>query len=267
MQFNGKVYGLEIAEVVELEADSHRVKLKFDAWTEDETSHWAPVASLMAGPEMGLYCMPNQGDKVLVGFHQGNRHQPYVVGALWTDEQKPPVTDENSESDRNADEENLMRYIKTQSGHMIILDDTEDAEKIQIIDKTGNKRIEMVCGQSDDDHLINISNAQGHLNIDVPEGKLTINCKQMEINVDETLEIKAGQALSISGDDEITVEATKDLTLKGSNVPIEAQQSVKIKGNSGVEAKGTQVNLEATSNLTLKANAVAELKGMPVKIN
>jgi uncharacterized protein involved in type VI secretion and phage assembly len=267
MQLNGKVFGLEIAEVVELEEDSHRVKLKFDAWTEDETSHWAPVATLMAGNEMGFYCMPNQGDKVLVGFHQGDRHQPYVIGALWTDEQKPPVTDINSTSDRNADGDNLLRYWKTPSGHMIILDDTKDAEAIQIIDRTGNKKIEMICGQSDDDHQINIENSKGPLNIKAPDGKLTIECKEMEISVQEKLNIKSGQAMEIKSDDKITVEASQDLELKGSNVKTEAQQNAEIKGNVGVKAEGTTIDIEATASLGLKSNGMSELKGTPVKIN
>ncbi len=264
---NGKIVGLEIAEVVELEPDAHRVKLKFTAWTEEETSHWAPVASWMAGPETGFYCMPNQGDKVLVAFHQGNRHEPYVLGALWCEDQKPPVTGQNTNADRNGDGKNTMRYWKTPAGHMVILDDSENAEKIQIIDKTGDKKIEMVCGQNDDDHVINISNARGHLNIQVPEGKLTIKCKQMEIAVDETLSISAKQKITIDGDDELEIKAKQDFKLSGANVETEAQQYVKAKGNTGVEIKGTQTTIEATSALSLKSNALAELQGKPVKIN
>lgn len=282
MPDNYKVNGLEIAEVTEVEKNSFRVKLKFEAWSKDETSHWAPVASLMAGSGMGFYCMPNKGDKVLVGFHQGNRHEPYVVGSLWTDSQTPPATDINSSSDCNADGKNLLRYWKTQSGHMIILDDTDKKEKIQIIDKSGKKKIEMVCADQDEDNLITIENGQGNILIKAPQGKLTLQSKKMEIKVDETLDIKAGKKITFKGDDEMEIKAQKDMKIGANNITQEAQQNLKLKGSSGIEGKGTNIKMEAssemkikgataaveaTTQLSLKSNAVAELSGKPVNIN
>lgn len=262
-----RVFGLEIAEVEEVEKNSHRVKLKFEAWSKDEVSHWAPVATFMAGKEMGFYCLPNEGDKVLVAFHQGNRHEPYVIGSLWTDKQKPPVTDENTDSDRNQDGKNLLRYWKTQSGHMIIMDDTKDKEKIQIIDKTGDKRIEMCCGQSDDDQIITIENAKGPMKIKAPKGKITIDCEELEIKTEKTMKIESGEKLTVTGSDEIEIKASKDMKIKGSNVETEAQQSAKVKGNSSVETKGAQIKVEASATLTLKSSGISELKGSLVKIN
>jgi uncharacterized protein involved in type VI secretion and phage assembly len=268
MPDNFKVNGLEIAEVTEVEKDSHRVKLKFEAWSADETSHWAPVATFMAGKEMGFYCMPNKGDKVLVGFHQGNRHEPYVVGSLWAEKQKPPVTGKNSGSDRNKDEKNVMRYWKTQSGHMIILDDTKNKEKIQIIDKTGKKKIELISGMLPGDKVINIVNEEAHINIEAPKGEVNIKCKKLNIDAEQQIQITAGKKLVLkSSQDEIEVHATKDLKLKGSNVEVEAQQNAKIKGNSGVEAKGAQIKLEASASMSLEASGIATLKGSVVKIN
>lgn len=267
MDADHKIIGLEIGEVTELEKDSYRVKVTLPAWSEEETSNWVPVSSFMAGPDMGWFCLPNVGDKVVVGFHQGNRHEPYILGALWTEKKEPPQSGQNPDSDRNKDGKNLLRYLKTQSGHLIVLDDTEKKEKIQIVDKSGNKKIEMLCGEKDEDNQIVISNTQGNMTIEAPAGSITIKCKQLEIEATETLTMKAGKKISVSGDDEIGLEASKDLKLSGSNVVQEAQQNVQLKGSSGIEAKAAKVNIESSTTMALKAGAVNEIKGAMVKIN
>lgn len=267
MDNNHKIIGLEIGEVTELEKDSYRVKITLPAWSEDETSSWVPVISLMAGSDMGFFCLPNVGDKVVVGFHQGNRHEPYILGSLWTEKKTPPKTHENPDSDRNQDGKNLMRYLKTQSGHLIILDDTDKKEKIQIIDKSGNKKIEMICGEKEEDHKLIISNAKGSVTIEAPDGKMTLKCREMEIDVLEKLTMKAGQEMNIRSDDKINLEASKDLQLKGANAVMEAGQNIQLQGSSGIEGKAAKVNLESSTTMLLKAGAVNEIKGTMVKIN
>jgi uncharacterized protein involved in type VI secretion and phage assembly len=168
-----------------------RVKVTFPWLSGDEESHWARVASFMAGAERGAYFLPEVGDEVLVIFEHGDISRPYVIGVLWNGEDQPPAA--------NDDGANNLRVIKSRSGHLIKLDDTEGSEKIEIIDKGGenavtwdaaSKKITVVAGQD--------------IEVKAGSGKILLEAT--------TVEIKA------SG--EATIEASGTLTLKGATVNI-----------------------------------------------
>lgn len=56
-----------------------------------DLSPWARVATMMAGPTVGSYFIPNMGDEVLVAFEQGDVNVPYVIGSLWNAMAPPPL--------------------------------------------------------------------------------------------------------------------------------------------------------------------------------
>jgi Rhs element Vgr protein len=114
-----------------------RVKVKFP-WLSDETeSDWARVVMPMAGPERGFFWLPEVNDEVLVAFEHGDFNQPFVVGSLWNGTDKPPLTSSAAVGGGKVNK----RIIKTRAGHVIMLDDTSGAEKIEVIDKTGRNKI------------------------------------------------------------------------------------------------------------------------------
>ncbi|MFN2462151.1 MAG: phage baseplate assembly protein V [Candidatus Velthaea sp.] len=93
-----------------------RVQVNFD-WLDDAPdSHWARVASPMAGGERGCFFMPEIGDEVLVAFERGHVDFPYVVGYCWSSPDKPPF---------GANLE--KRGIKTVAGSELIFDDNPGA--------------------------------------------------------------------------------------------------------------------------------------------
>ena len=110
-----------------------RVKVKYP-WlgTEDE-SFWARMVVPMAGHGRGTWFLPEVDDEVLLAFDHGSIDHPYVLGALWNGKDQPPES--------NSDGKNNVRTIKSRSGHIIRLDDTEGAEKIEVVDKTGQNLI------------------------------------------------------------------------------------------------------------------------------
>ena len=57
-----------------------RVKVKFPTLTEEHASNWARVVALGAGPNRGIYWLPEINDEVLVAFEHGDIHRPYVIG-------------------------------------------------------------------------------------------------------------------------------------------------------------------------------------------
>ena len=110
-----------------------RVKINLPEPSEDEIGHWARVASPMAGGGRGMFFLPEKNDEVLVAFEQGDITRPYLLGALWNGKDKPPES--------NSDGENNLRLIKSRSGHLVRLDDSDGAEKIEIIDKSGENSV------------------------------------------------------------------------------------------------------------------------------
>ena len=176
-----------------------RVKLKLPWLSDDYESDWARIATLMAGPERGVYFLPEVDDEVLIAFEHGDIRRPMVLGFLWNGVDKPPIT--------NDDGENNIRLIKSRSGHMIRLDDSDGAEKIEIIGKDEKDSIVIDASEN----AITIT-ADTDINIKAPNGKIVMECSELEIS--------ASSSAKITGDSSIDVEASSTLTLKGSTVEI-----------------------------------------------
>ncbi len=130
----GRIYGAVIGVVSSVNDDQGlgRVKVRYPWLNKDVESPWARIVSFMAGPDRGAVFRPEQGDEVLVLFEHGDVRFPYVIGALWNGNDAMP-------GERGADADNAVRVIKSRSGHKILFDDTDGAEKVTVIDKAGNK--------------------------------------------------------------------------------------------------------------------------------
>ncbi|MGJ4951510.1 phage baseplate assembly protein V [Bradyrhizobium sp. HKCCYLS20291] len=112
-----------------------RVKVRYPWLKDDSESPWARVVSFMAGAGRGAVFRPDVDDEVLVVFDHGDMRFPYVLGAVWNGKDAMP-------KERGSDKDNAVRMIKSRSGHQILFDDTAGAEKVTVIDKSGNS-IEM----------------------------------------------------------------------------------------------------------------------------
>lgn len=177
-----------------------RIKIKFPWLSEENEADWAKVMSFMAGKERGGFFLPEVGDEVLVAFEHGDINYPYVIGALWNNEDNPPET--------NSDGKNNIRKIRSRSGHEIVfndddtskkekieihtngghkilLDDTDGQEKIEIIDKTGSNKM-------------TIDSVQNSISIE-SSSQLKIKAQAIEIEAGTTMTIKAGAVLNIQG--------------------------------------------------------------------
>lgn len=209
---------LHIGVVVAIVTDNQdteeqgRVKIKFP-WMGDEAGEaWARLATLMCGNERGTVFYPEVDDEVLVAFEQGNINYPYVIGALWNGVDKPP--------EKNSDGENNIKLIKTRSGHIIKLDDTEGSEKIEIIDKTEENKISIDSANN----KISIVSA-GDIELLASDGKITIDATEIEIK------------------STITVN-TKDIEIKPSGkAKIEASGQMDLKTSAVMNVKGSTVNI------------------------
>ncbi len=178
-----------------------RVKVRFPWLTDDDASHWARVSSPMAGNGRGLYLLPEIDDEVLVVFEQGIIEHPYVIGALWNGKDKPPA--------ENSDGKNNCRVLKSRSGHIIVLDDTDGDEKIIIRDKSGETEIVMdVKGESltiTSKKDLNL-NAGGNISIAADSNEVAIKCKSFLVDARDSFEIKSTKKGTIKAGTAIAID-------------------------------------------------------------
>jgi uncharacterized protein involved in type VI secretion and phage assembly len=163
-----------------------RVKVHFPGLSGDQIGYWARMATLMAEAERGSFFLPEVHDQVLVAFEQGDINRPYILGALWDAQAQPP--------DTNADGENNLRFIKSRSGHLIRLDDTDGAEKIEIIDKSGNHSITIDTANN----AISIQSSQD-INLEAPQGKITLSAQTIEISSTADTKVQGQGGLELDG--------------------------------------------------------------------
>ena len=72
-------------------------------WLDGSTeSHWARVATPMAGKKRGLYFLPEVDDEVLVAFEHGSIDFPCVIGSLWNGKDTPPESNSDRQNNNRA---------------------------------------------------------------------------------------------------------------------------------------------------------------------
>jgi len=219
----GRIGGFVVGVVASLDDPEAlgRVQVRLPHLGDEMTLGWAKLASPMAGAERGVVFRPEPEDEVLVGFEYDDPRRPYVLGGLWSSVDLPPEDDGNTA-------ENNWRFIRSRSGHLFKFDDTDGAERIELVDKDGNIRVVL----------------------DTAGGKLEL---AQEKTGKSTITIDAA-----SGD--ISVAAPQHA------VKVEARD-VEATASGSVSLKGTQVTVEATGSLTLKAGGEVVIKGALVRIN
>lgn len=68
---------------------------------------WAHIAAPMAGPDRGVWFVPEPGDQAVIGFGLDSPDEPIVLGFLWDAVNAPPSTSTRE------------RMIRTVNGHTI----------------------------------------------------------------------------------------------------------------------------------------------------
>jgi phage baseplate assembly protein V len=108
----------------------------------DEPEAWAELATLFAGDGYGTWFQPEAEDEVLVAFEGGDPERPYVIGALWGREDRPPVA---------AGEAAVVKTIRTRCGATITIDDARCAIHVEApggVRLITSSRLEAASGQT-----------------------------------------------------------------------------------------------------------------------
>jgi uncharacterized protein involved in type VI secretion and phage assembly len=230
---DSKGYGVVTGQVTNLNDPDNlgRVKVKYPGISNQLESHWARLVNPMAGAERGFYFLPEIDDEVLIAFEHGDINHPYIVGALWSSKDKPPLPNNEAVASGKVNK----RMIKSRSGHTITIDDTSGKEKISIIDKTKNNLI------SEADITI--------------EGKANLTLKGKTVSIEAT----QGGDMALKAKN-LNLQANSKAELKGnSGVDVNGGAQVNIKSTGATKVEGTQTSISGT--------AMTEIKGAIVKIN
>jgi uncharacterized protein involved in type VI secretion and phage assembly len=207
-----------------------RVKVKIPRISGEEESNWARIVTFMGGKERGAFFLPELDDEVIVAFEYGDINMPYIIGSLWNGKDKPP--------EQNANGKNDIRVIKSRSGHIIKLDDTENNETIEIIDKTGKNKLII----DSKNNKISI-NSDKDIELSAPNGKVIINAKDVEVSSTASTKIKASSDMDI--------KASGSMKLDGATADLKASGNMKLEG----------------AMLDLKASGIMNIKGSLLNLN
>ena len=145
-----------------------RVQVRFD-WQTNDTTHFIRMMSPDAGgtdqitQNRGYVAIPEVGDQVMVNFVHNHPDRPFVMGGMF-----------HGGIALGGFADNRVKSIMTRSGHKVVF--TED-ESIIITDKSGNE--------------IHLDTTGSNINITAPE-TMTLNCKNMNINVTESMNTNVG---------------------------------------------------------------------------
>jgi phage protein D len=225
----GIIQGVVAALVTNIDdpEDLGRVKVQYPWMGDNIESHWVRLASPMAGPQRGFYCLPELDDEVLVAFEHGDVHRPYIVGALWNNKDKPP----KPKGEAIASGMVIRRVLKTRAGHLIVLSDEKDKEQISITSKSGHT---VILDDTSKHEQITIKDKGGNsMVIDSAKNSMTI---------------EVGGDFSVTAKGEISLTSTKDLSLKaGMAGKFEATTELGLKGKGSAKLEngtGAKVALQ-----------------------
>jgi phage protein D/phage baseplate assembly protein gpV len=248
-QERGMVQGVVPALVTNLDDPDNlgRVKVKY-AWLGEIESFWARIAAPMAGKERGFFYLPEINDEVLVAFEHGDAHRPYIVGALWSNEDKPPKPNNEVTAGGKVNQ----RVLKTRSGHLIILDDKQGQEQISVKSKSG--------------HTVILDDKSGSEKITIQDK--TGNNEMVIDSAQNSLTIKVNGDFSVDAKGKISLTSLQDMTLdsKGRG-NIKAMSGMNVESPGQTALKGAQVQVNGNAQVSISGGAMTEIRGAMVKIN
>lgn len=179
----------------------------------DTPTGWAMPCTPYAGPDQGLFTVPDVGAGVWIEFEGGDLSSPIWSGMWWGAPQKtdvglPDSTASEHRTDPEVPRHNYpretavpgVRMIKTASGHHLVFDDRPESARVEIHDAFGNRVI--------------LSN-EGKIELIGNERTVNKGNRGTKIGRSDTLSVGRDQVETIGGTHDRTVLGDAKLTIKG----------------------------------------------------
>lgn len=207
------------------------------------TTQWIRVMRPYCGNGFGEYFLPEINTEVVIGFLMGELSSPVILGCLWNQEDKLPAG--------KANEKNSVKSIRTKGGHEILLDETKDQEKIEIVT---NGKLDVCLEDKEKRITIRDGESKNQILLDAKKGEITIMA-------DKKIILKAGneEMLTLDG-------SAKKASHTANSVEIKAKQTLKAEGQS-TNLKGNMIEIKAQGTLKAETSGILQLKGSMCKIN
>jgi type VI secretion system secreted protein VgrG len=195
----------------EVWVDEHaRIKVKFHwdrkGFDDDRASGWVRVGQSWAGSGFGTLFVPREGQEVLVRFFEGNPDRPFVAGAIYNGQNRPPVTlpHDKSRSTLKTDSSlgsggsNELRFEDLKDGEEVYLHAQKD-EKIEV----GNDKTQHVF-------------ANEKLVVEKDRSRTVRGDQELKVRGDDASQIGGNQTLAVAGDRTTAVAQSHTETVVGS---------------------------------------------------
>lgn len=206
------VNGLQIGIVTALQDDpdgEDRIKVRLPLVSDSEEGVWARVATLDAGDERGTFFRPEIDDEVVVGFLDGDPRFPVVLGQCHSSAKPAPET---------AKDDNHVKGYVSRSKIKLTFDDDK---KVVTLETPGGNKLTL----SDDEKTASLVDQNGN-KVTLDDGGITLESTK-----------------------DLTLKASGDVKLEGTNVECKSQANFKAEGQSGADVK-------SSGTLTIKGSLV-----------
>lgn len=101
---------------------------------------WCRLVTPMAGPDRGIWFIPEVEDEVAVAFEGGDPRRPFLLGGFWNGVDAPP-------EQMDGAGENNIRSITSRAGIRLTMDDSDGAVTVTL-QTPGGQRVELRDGQA-----------------------------------------------------------------------------------------------------------------------
>lgn len=205
-----------------------RIKVRLPWLDQGDTdqTHWAQLATPMAGGEYGWYTIPDVDDVVAVMFLAGDVAHPVVLGGIWSKTDNPP--------EDNSSQKNEFRGYRSRAGSRVVLDDSSNG-KVYFADKT-------------DKNAVVIGSFQ--------KGSSGPNARHGDVPPAITGSPQGGVSIA-SMEGEIQLTAKGKLKVDAQNVEITSKTNVDIKASGNANFEGAMVNCNGGGNAKLEGSSTA----------
>lgn len=223
-----------------------KVQFKWECLTNDVTE-WLRVVTPSAGigdrgNNRGYFAIPEIDDQVMIAFEEGNIARPVVMGSMY----------HSANVDSSPLIKNHLKSIITRSGHLVEFDDDANTQGIKITDIHNN--------------IIHIDTKGNNITITALEN-MTLNCKNMQINVQENMDVQVGQNQSTNAGKDIattagnnySLSAVGDVSETSNNRTELATKDFKRTADTSNEIASEISMFSAKENMTIQSGKIVEL--------
>ncbi|WP_096785432.1 phage baseplate assembly protein V [Rhodobacter sp. CZR27] len=204
-----------------------RIRLTIPSVLGEAASAWAlPCVPYGGGQDFGMLAIPPVGAQVLAEFLEGDISSPVWVGTFWRQASELPAESAGKPE---------VKILKTETGHRIVLDDTEGSETVTIHSKA---EAEIVM---DKDGAILLTDSSG--------GKVTLDAQGSTLTVEDA----NGNSITLSSTGIACKDANgNEITTSGSGVTIKSSATINIEGSQvTVAGAGGEPLIKGTTFLSM----------------